>query len=154
MPVHILMWYFLVNYASIYINVIFYVKRTILMCIFVLDPGWPGSTHRPVTQSFYRVNYWVGSDNYVPKTPVLLIQRRKLIEVSSTVISLSRSWQASPSRVERKRRSEQTATIPIPTRLFTANMWHSHVCPLLVRDSHTHHQFLFRIDSSFHLKIY
>jgi hypothetical protein len=51
----------LINYASTYVNVIFYVKKIILMCVFVVDPGQPT---RPVTQSFYRVNYRVGSDNY------------------------------------------------------------------------------------------
>jgi len=40
MLVYMLMWYFLVNYASIYVNVLFYVKTTILMCFLVLDPGW------------------------------------------------------------------------------------------------------------------
>jgi hypothetical protein len=29
----------LINYASIYVNVIFYVKTTILMCVLVLDPS-------------------------------------------------------------------------------------------------------------------
>jgi hypothetical protein len=36
----------LINYASTYVNVIFYVKKIILMCVFVVDPGWPGSTHK------------------------------------------------------------------------------------------------------------
>ena len=61
----------LINYASTYVNVIFYVKKIILMCVFVVDPGWPGLTRvdpgqptRPVIQLFYRVNYRVGSDNY------------------------------------------------------------------------------------------
>jgi len=36
----------LINYASTYVNVIFYVKKIILMCVFVVNPGWPGSTHK------------------------------------------------------------------------------------------------------------
>jgi hypothetical protein len=29
----------LINYASTYVNVIFYVKKIILICVFVVDPG-------------------------------------------------------------------------------------------------------------------
>jgi hypothetical protein len=36
----------LINYASIYVNVIFYAKITILTCALVLDPGLPELTHQ------------------------------------------------------------------------------------------------------------
>lgn len=57
-PFNLLM---LINYANIYVNVIFYAKITILTCALVLDPGWPT---KPMTRSFYQVNGRVGFYNY------------------------------------------------------------------------------------------